>query len=201
MSSFAGPRKRMFRRHASAPYRSRKSSGPDDVPGALRHLRLPERHPAVREELRERLAEPEHAQVVQHLDPEAGVDHVHGRVVDPADVQVDRVPVVDAPRDRTAPRRWTGRSSAGSTRTSRRRCPSSRSRASPGRRTTGTARSPTPRPAPAEDALRLVVLDLGKDDRQLSSGTGRSRTCRSTRSGSGSPSSAAARSPSRAGGS
>ena len=34
-------------------------------------------------------------QVVEHLRPEARVDHVHRRVVDAADVEVDRVPVVD----------------------------------------------------------------------------------------------------------
>ena len=66
-----------------------------------------ERHPAVRVEAGERLAEADEPEVVEHLDPEAGVDHVHRRVVDAADVEVDGVPVVD---DRAVERRGIARS-------------------------------------------------------------------------------------------
>ena len=145
---------------------------PDDVPGALRHLHFPERDPAVREELRERLAKAEHAEVVQHLDPEPRVDHVHRRVVDTADVEVDRVPVVD------------GRALEG--------CAVvpgvAVAQEVPGRVDEGVHRLglALPRPAAARtrhvhpvlglrerrNALRLVVLDLGEHERQLVLGDG-----------------------------
>ena len=101
------------------------------------------------EKTRERLAEAEQSEVVQHLHPEARVDHVHRRVVDAADVAGRSGSSSRRRPDRTARCRSAGRSTAGSTRTSRRRCPSSRSRASQGLHTTGTARSPSPRPARA----------------------------------------------------
>ena len=123
--------------------------GTDDVALRLRHLRLAERHPAVRVEALERLAEPDQPHLVQHLDEEAGVDHVHRRVVDAADVEVDRVPVVDDAPGPTARPRSAGRSSAGSTTPSRRTCPWSRPRGAPALRSSGRRRRPSPRPARA----------------------------------------------------
>ena len=71
------------------------SSGPDDVALRLRHLRAAHLHPALVEQARERLAEAEHPQVVHRLDEEARVEQVAGRVVDAADVLRDGQPVVD----------------------------------------------------------------------------------------------------------
>ena len=51
-------------------------------------------HP-LREEPGERLAEADQAEVVHHLHEEPGVEQVEDRVLDPADVLVDRQPVVD----------------------------------------------------------------------------------------------------------
>ena len=77
-------------------------------------------------------------EVVQRLGEEARVQQVQDRVLDAADVLVDRQPVVDDARGSNGAldvvRR---RSSAGSTTTSRRTCPSCRSRAAPGRRSDG----------------------------------------------------------------
>ena len=75
--------------------------GRGHVPARLRHLRPALPHPALVEQPRERLAEPDHPQLVQHLDEEARVEQVPGRVVDPAHVLVDRHPEVDQlPRER-----------------------------------------------------------------------------------------------------
>ena len=69
--------------------------GPHDVALRLRHLRAARLHPALVEQARERLAEAEHPEVVHRLDEEARVEQVPGRVVDAADVLRDRQPVVD----------------------------------------------------------------------------------------------------------
>ena len=79
--------------------RPRRSSrpGPTAPPRSarLRHLLPAQLDPALVEEPRERLAEADHSHVVHRLDEEARVQQVSGRMVDPADVLVDRQPVVD----------------------------------------------------------------------------------------------------------
>ena len=88
----------------------------------------------------ERLDEVDHAHVVQHLGEEPAVQQVQDGVLDAADVQVDRAPSGGPPRPRTGRSRSRASSNAGSTRTSRRTCPSCRCRAGRGRRTWGTRR-------------------------------------------------------------
>ena len=81
-------------RAASAPYRSTYSSGEIVFPLRLGHLRaVPVEHP-LREEAGERLAEPDEAEVVHDLHEEPRVQQVQDRVLDAADVLVDRQPVV-----------------------------------------------------------------------------------------------------------
>ena len=169
----------------------------------LRHLLAVELHPALVEEPLERLAEADHAEVVHRLDEEARVEQVPLRVVDAADVLVDRHPVVGDRAVERRLRRCAGRCSAGSTRTSRRTCPSCPPRAAPGRRTIGHVDvDELVVRGERRLALRPVVLDLGQEHRQLVLGhRDDRRASRSRRSGSGSPSSAGARSSSRAGGS
>jgi hypothetical protein len=75
---------------------------PRDVACALAHLRSARRHPAVDEEALERLTEADQVQIGQCFLEEARIDHVHGGVVDPAGVVVDRPPEV---RDRGVVRR------------------------------------------------------------------------------------------------
>ena len=67
----------------------------DDVALALRHRRAVVDHLALVHELRERLGEPDHAQVVEHLGEEPRVEQVQDRVLDPARVLADRHPPVD----------------------------------------------------------------------------------------------------------
>ena len=57
----------------------------------------------------------DHAEVVEHLVPEARVEQVEDRVLGAADVEVDRHPVVLLARIAEAARRSAGRCSAGST--------------------------------------------------------------------------------------
>ena len=75
---------------------------PRDVPARLRHLRPSLPHPPLVEEPGKRLSEPDQAELVHDLDEEAGIEQVPGRVIDSADVLVDRHPVVD---DRAVERR------------------------------------------------------------------------------------------------
>ena len=75
---------------------------------------------------------------------EAGVEEVQDRVRDPADVLVDGHEVPRRLHVDRLDRRPRGCRSAGSTTTSRRRCPSCRSRASPGRHSAGRSSSGTP---------------------------------------------------------
>ena len=146
---------------------------PVDVALRLRHLRPAERHPALVEQARERLAEADQAPVVQRLDEEARVEQVARRVVDAADVLGRPAASSRRRRGRTAPRRCAGRCSAGSTRTSRRTCPSCRHRAAPGRRTAGSRRAMYSS-FEASGALPFgrVVLDVGQEHRQLLVGHG-----------------------------
>ena len=53
-------------------------------------------HHALRQQIRERLGEAYQAQIAHHLDPEARVQQVQDRVLDAANVLVDRQPVIDA---------------------------------------------------------------------------------------------------------
>ena len=69
-----------------------------------------EDHPGV-EELLERLLRVHELEIEEHLVPEPAVEQVQHRVLGAADVEVDGHPVA---RTR-APRRWSGRRSAGST--------------------------------------------------------------------------------------
>ncbi len=115
--------------------------GRDDVPLRLRHLRAVAVDHPLGEEARERLAEAEQLHVVQHLREEARVEQVQDGVLDAADVLVDGQPVVDDLLVPRPPRRSARRRSGGSTRTSRRTCPSCPSRAVPGRRTSGRSSS------------------------------------------------------------
>ena len=141
-----GPHEQDVRAHGVSAVAVGQRVGAGDVALRLRHLRPALAHPALVEQALERLADAEQAEVVQRLDEEARVQQVAGRVVDAADVLVDGHPVVDDPAVPTAPRRCAGRSSAGSTRTSRRTCPSCPARAAPGfAAASGTGRSSTPR--------------------------------------------------------
>ena len=116
-----------------------RSAGEIDVPARLGHLRAVAGDHALGEQPRERLLHVQVAEIRERLREEARVHQVQDRVLDAADVLVDRHPVVDDRRDPTRPRRCPGRSSAGSTRTSRRTCPSCPSRAGRARRSAGTS--------------------------------------------------------------
>ncbi len=151
----------------SAPKRSTISSGRDDVALALAHLRAVAVDHPLREQAGERLARrPTRSDVVQHLGEEARVQQVQDRVLDAADVLVDRQPVVDDLALERRPRTGAGPCSAGSTRTSPRRCPWCRSRAGPVRRRRGRSSSTNVRVG-GERALALggVVVDLRQQDR------------------------------------
>ena len=152
---------------------------------------------------RERLLDVQVAHVGERLDEEARVEQVQDRVLDAADVLVDRHPAGERPPGPTAPRRCARRSSAGSTRTSRRTCPSCRSRAAPGAPQRGhVVLTQSSAAASGERPLRRVVLDVGQQRPAAGRpAPARARTRRSGRSGSGSPSSAGGRAASRAGGS
>ena len=174
----------------------------DHVALRLGHLRPVARDHPLREEPLERLLEVEQPHVRQRLHEEARVHQVQDRVLDAADVLVDRHPARRARPGPTPPRRCARRSSAGSTRRSRRTCPSCRSRAARRRRRTGTGRSPSPRRPRAASGPSARSRDVGQLDRELRPrAPARARTTGSGRSGSGSPSSAGARAASRAAGS
>ena len=64
----------------------------DQVALALGHLRAVEQHHALVDQARERLGELDEAHVEQHLGDEARVQQVQDRVLDAADVGVDRAP-------------------------------------------------------------------------------------------------------------
>ena len=82
-------------------------------------------------------------------------------------------PVVDQPTVERRLARCAGRRSAGSTRTSRRTCPSCRPRASPGLPHCGQAHvQPLLVGGERRHALRPVVLDVGEQHRQLVLGDG-----------------------------
>ena len=66
--------------------------GDDDVPLDL-DIFAPFRWSILGEEARERLAEADEPVLLHHLDEEAGVEQVENRVLDSADVLVDREPV------------------------------------------------------------------------------------------------------------
>ena len=156
---------------------------------------------------RERLGEVDVAQVVQHLGEEPRVQQVQDRVLDAADVLVDRHPLV-APRagsngDVVVVRRAEAQEVPGA---SRRRCPSCRCRASAGPPQLGQVDvDPVGRPRPAArcpSASGPGPRRSGSTHRQLVVGHRRPRRRPgSARSGSGCPSSAAGRSASRAAGS
>ena len=115
---------------------------------------------------RERLLDLDQAHVAHHAHPEARVQQVQDRVLDAADVLIDRHPVVRRAR-RPSPCRRRCRRSAGSTTTNRRTYPSCPSRAARRRRTsdtctrrtTGVLLSGLPR------AVRHQVF--GQHDRQI----------------------------------
>ena len=123
--------------------------GRDDVAAGLAHLRAVLRDHPLREQRPEGLLEVEVAEVRERLGEEARVHQVQDRVLDPADVLIDRHPLAAAPPGPTRPRRWTRRSSAGSTTRSPRTCPSCPSPGAPDPCTRGSSSAPTPRRPPA----------------------------------------------------
>ena len=129
------------------------------------------------------------AEVGQRLGEEAGVHQVEDGVLDAADVLVDRHPPLDRRPGRTARPRSTGRRSAGSTRTSRRRCPWCRSRGPPGRRRSGTSCAGSPRGSLQRRLARGQELDVVGRERPAAGRRARARRRGrgSRRSGSGSP--------------
>ena len=72
--------------------------GGDGVALRLRHHLAVLVDHALGEEARHRLVEVDEAEVAHHLGPEARVDEVQDGVLDPADVQVDRKPVLHGVR-------------------------------------------------------------------------------------------------------
>ncbi len=109
--------------------------GIDDVALRLRHDLAVLEHHALRQQARERLVDRRHAEVAEHAREEPRVDQVEDRVLDAADVEIDRSPVRRPCRDRRAGSDSSDRRTDRSTTTSRRTCPSCRSRAAPARRT------------------------------------------------------------------
>ena len=98
-------------------------------------LDLAEDHALV-DELPERLLGRDDARVVEHFVPEPGVEQVQHGVLGPADVEIDRHPVLLLRRVDEARRRCRGRGSGGSTSTSRPTAASCSSRAARARRRT-----------------------------------------------------------------
>ena len=149
MSSCGGEAKIIVSRIASTPYRPicspRLTPLPSDLDIALPRLM----HLALVDQPGERLAEVDQPQVLQHLGEEPRVQQVQDRVLDAAHVQVDGRPAVDVLAAGTARRRNAASSTGTGTTTSRRRCPSCRCPGAPGRRTSGTPRSPSRWPPPA----------------------------------------------------
>src|SRR3954469_3424908 len=89
-----GPDEEDVEAHRIRAVHLRQLVGRRHVPARLRHLRAALTHPALVEQALERLAEADQPELVHHLDEEARVEQVPCRVVDPADVLVDRRPEV-----------------------------------------------------------------------------------------------------------
>ena len=126
---------------------------------------------------REGLGVLDHAHVHEHLLEEARVDQVQDRVLDAARVLIDRHPRVRLARDRTASRRCADRCSGGSTRTSRRTCPSCRSRAAAGLPHFGHVDVHpvgSPLPAATPPSVGVKSTSSGSTTGRSSSGTGTS---------------------------
>ena len=98
---------------------------------------------------------------------------MQNRVLDAAAVEIDRHPVGGRRRVERQLGVAADRRTAGSTTTSRRTCPSCRSRAGRDRRTSDTSRSRTPAPAPAANRRGPVnVVTFGSSTGSCSYGTG-----------------------------
>ena len=87
-----------YSRSASAPTLLDHRVGIDDVALGLRHDRAVLEHHALRQQVRERLAVIDHAEIAEHAREEARVDQVQNRVLDAAAVEIDRAPVRDLRR-------------------------------------------------------------------------------------------------------
>ena len=99
MSFSGGAANSTNRRHVSAPYCSTISSGLDHVALRLRHLRaVLAHHHALREQVRRRLVILDQPDIAHHLGEEARIDQVQNRVLDAADVLIDRKPLRDLRR-------------------------------------------------------------------------------------------------------
>ena len=176
--------------------------GADHVALRLGHLRPVAGDHPLREQAPERLLRVEQVHVRERLHEEARVHQVQDRVLDAADVLVDRHPAVG---HRRVPRRLVvagvGVADEVPGRVDER---VHRVRLAPraGRRSAGTACTASPRPSPAASGpsarspRRRAAAPAGPPP-----APGPCRRRRSTRSGSGSPSSAGARAASRAAGS
>ena len=93
-----------YRRSASAPTFCDHRVGIDDVALGLRHHGAVLQHHALGQQVRERLAVVDHAEVAEHAREEARVDQVQDRVLDAAAVEIHRAPVRRPWPDRTAVR-------------------------------------------------------------------------------------------------
>ena len=91
-----------YSRSASAPNFCDHVVRIDDVALRLGHDRAVLEHHALRQQPRERLVDRHEAEVAEHAAEEARVDQVQDRVLDAAAVEIDRAPVGDLRRDRTA---------------------------------------------------------------------------------------------------
>ncbi len=144
---------------------------PHQVAARLAHRRAVHDDHALVQQRGERLDEVDHAQVVQHLGEEPGVQQVQDRVRDAADVLVDRQPrprLLGVERHVVAVRATR---SAGSTTTSRRTCPSCRCRACAGPPHCGQSTlTQSRRPAQRRRALGLQVQALGRRQRRPAAG-------------------------------
>ena len=117
-----------------------------------------------------RLDEVDHAHVVQHLGEEPHVQQVQDRVLDAADVLRHRHPAPDVVGIERAVGVARASSSGRSTRTSRRRCPSCRCPAWPGRRTCGQStftQSVAAASGEVPFGARSAPRQVGQLDRQL----------------------------------
>ena len=92
MSSSGGPANTMVSRTASTPYCVDLLAQVDAVAQRLAHRLALVDHLALVQQRGERLDEVDHAHVVQHLGEEPRVQQVQDRVLDAADVLVDRHP-------------------------------------------------------------------------------------------------------------
>ncbi len=94
------------------------------------------RHHALREQAGERLVQADLARRVHRAREEARIEQVQDRMLDAADILIDRQPVIHR-RPRPAALRRAASRTGRNTRSCRRRCRTCRSRARPGRRRTG----------------------------------------------------------------